>query len=197
MASKRSQIFVPSSVGSAAFDELDRVPWAELAHAYGTGKLGTQLYEDVAATLRRFGNTEPGAFEEAVDALFSNLCHQGGTIYQSTAFALPFLAAFVAGTDLTPNQVSTFVAIFASIGIAASFEAPHGSHAGSYGPGVSPLTREALRASRNLLAAAARRNPGLHEVTGALAALVRTDPPDPAAVERLEAVMNDHDNLEG
>src|ERR1022692_610498 len=190
MTSRRSRIYVPSSVGSAALDELDRVPWAELDHAYGTGKLGPQLYQDVAATLRQFGHTKPAAFEEGVDALFSNLCHQG-TIYQSTAFAVPFLAAFVAGTDLTPNQVVAFVVIFASIGIAASFEAPHGSHAGLYGPGVAPLTREALRASRDLLAAAARCNAGLHEVAVTLAALVRTDAPDPAAVKRLEAVMND------
>lgn len=195
MPSSRSRIYVPSSVGSAALDELDRVPWAELDHAYGTGKLGPQLYEDVAATLRQLAHTKPTAFEEGVDALFSNLCHQG-TIYQSTAFAVPFLTAFVAGTVLTPNQVAAFVAIFASIGIAASFEAPHGSHSGSYGPGVAPLTREALRASRDLLATAARCNPGLNNVAVALAALVHTDAPDPAAVERLEAVMNDLDNLE-
>ncbi|MBC8074349.1 MAG: hypothetical protein IAG13_38875 [Deltaproteobacteria bacterium] len=29
--------FVPVGMGRAALGELDRVPWAELAHAYGTG----------------------------------------------------------------------------------------------------------------------------------------------------------------
>jgi hypothetical protein len=190
MTSKHYEIYVPSSIGPAALDELARVPWGQLAHAYGTGRLGPQLYEDVAATLRQIGQTTPGAFEEGVEALFSNLCHQG-TIYQATAFAVPFLAAFVAGTDLTPAQVPAFVAIFASIGIAASFEAPHGSHAGSWGPGVAPLTREACRASQHLLAATARRNPGLRELVAALAATARTDSPDPAAVERLERLVNE------
>ena len=190
MRSKHHELYVPAADGPAALDELDRVPWADLDHAYGTGKLGPELYEDVAATLRRFGDSLPGAFEAAVHALFSNLCHQG-TIYESTAFAIPFLAAFAAGTDLSPNQVLTFGAIFVSIGIAASFEAPNGSRAGSYGPGVAPLTREAFRASRDLLTQAAQRNPKLHEVTVALAALVRTDTPDQAAVERLGALLND------
>jgi hypothetical protein len=190
MTSKLSQICVPSSVGPAALEEVDRVLWAELEHAYGTGRIGPQLHQDVAATLRKLGDRKPGAFEEGVEALFGNLCHQG-TIYRSTAFGVPFLAAFAAGTDFTPNQSVTFVAIFASIGIAASYKASHGSHAGSYGPGVGPLTRQALRVSRDHLAAAAQRNPGLHETVVALAALVRADAPDPSAVGRLEAVLSD------
>jgi hypothetical protein len=142
--SSPSKIYVPSSIGRLALDELDRVPWAELAHAYGTGKLGPELHEDVAATLRQLGEARPVAFDEAVYALFSNLCHQG-TIYRATAFAVPFLAALAAGEDLAPNQVLAFVVILASIGIASSFEAPNGSHAGSWaGRGVSD-TRGASR----------------------------------------------------
>ena len=188
-----SKIYVPSAIGRRALDELDHVPWAELAHAYGTGKLGPGLYEDVAATLLQLGETTPAAFEEAVEALFSNLCHQG-TIYRATAFAVPFLAAVAAGENLAPNQVLAFVAIFASIGIAASFEAPNGSHAGSWGPGVAPLTREALRASVDLLSTAAHRNPGLQDTVTALGAMLRTDPPDAAAVARLERLLDELDN---
>ena len=150
-----SKIDIPSSIGHLALDELDHVPWAELAHAYGTGKLGPELYEDVAGTLRQLGESRPRAFEEAVHALSSNLCHQG-TIYQATAFAVPFLAAIAAGADRTPNQVVAFVAVFASIGIAASFEAPSGSPAGSWGPGVARLTREALHSSSDLLSTVRR-----------------------------------------
>jgi hypothetical protein len=191
MPSPHPKIYVPSSVGRAALDELDRVPWAELAHAYGTGKVGPRLWEDPAATLRQLGETERGAIEEAArEGFFSNLCHQG-TIYQATAFAVPFLAAFAAGTTLTRHQVDVFIAMFASVGIAASFQAPGGSYSGSWGPGVASLTRGAIRASRDLLAAAAQRNPGLKEVATTLAAMVRTDEPDAAAVERLERFMSE------
>jgi len=189
MGSKPPEIYLPSRIGRAALAELDRVPWAELKHAYGIGKLGPELHEDVAATLRQLGETDPEAFEAGVDALFSNLCHQG-TIYQATALAVPFLAALAAGTDLTPTQLPAFVVILASIGFAASFEAPHGSHAGSWGPGVGPLTRQALRASGALLQTAAERNPELQDVAAALVAMVRTDSPDPLASESLERLLN-------
>lgn len=190
MPSKHPELHVPSSVGRAALDELDRIPWAELEHAYGTGKVGPDLHEDVAETLRRLGEADPAAFDEGVYAFFSNLCHQG-TIYRATAFAVPFLAALAADRNLTPSRVSAFVAILASIGIAASFDAPHGSHAGSWGPG--PLTRNALRASRPLLETAARCNPGLDSVAAALAELVRNDTPNPVAIETLERLLDEPD----
>src|SRR5262245_16236241 len=105
-------LYLPSSVGRAVFNELDRVPWARLAHAYGTGKSGPELCDDVVATLRQLGASDVDAFDEAVCALFSNLCHQG-TIYKATAFAVPFLAAFAAGTDLPPDRVLAFISILA------------------------------------------------------------------------------------
>lgn len=191
MTLRHPKIYVPSSVGREALEELPRVPWGELAHAYGTGKVGPELHEDVAATLRQLGETRAGAFEEGADALFSNLCHQGITIYQATAFSVPFLAAFAAGTDLTPHQVHVFVAIFASIGIAASLETPrYGSDLGSSGPGVATLTREAIRDSHHLLAAMALRHRGLRDVVAELATMVRTDPPDASAVERLQRLKD-------
>ena len=189
MISKHPEIYVPSAIGRAALDELERVPWAELRHAYGTGKLGPELHEDVAATLRQLGEADPEAFDAGVFALFSNLCHQG-TVYQATAFAVPFLAALAAGTALTPAQEPAFVVIFAGIGFAASFDAPHGSHSGSWGPGVGPLIRQALRASSVLLQTAAQLNPGLQDVATALIAMVRNDAPDPIAVESLERLLD-------
>jgi hypothetical protein len=190
MTSEVDRIYVPSAVGRAALHELDRVAWAELEHAYGTGVIGPELYEDVPATLRQLGETDPAAFHEGVDALFSNLCHQG-TIFQATAFAVPFLAALAAGLDLTPAQSHSFVGMLMSIGVAASFEAPNVSHSGACacGPGVAPLTRQAFRVSDDLLASAARRNPDLHDVAAALAAMVQVEPPDPDAVERLEILL--------
>src|SRR5215472_16509295 len=112
--SSQPKIYVPSVIGRAALAELDRVPWAVLPHAYGIGIRGPQLDYDVEGTLRQLGDTREGAFEKAVHAVFSNLCHQGGTIYRATAFAVPFLAALAAGEDLKPDRVDAFIAIFAS-----------------------------------------------------------------------------------
>ena len=92
------RLHVPSLVGPAALSELVRVPWGELAHAYGIGKVGPDLCDDVAATLRRLGDSDATALGESLNALYSNLCHQG-TIYEATAYAAPFLAAFAAGVE--------------------------------------------------------------------------------------------------
>jgi hypothetical protein len=63
-------------------DGLDRVRWAKLRHAYGSA-------EDVPHQLRAIAeNTR--RMDEAVEALFSNIFHQG-TVYQATTHAVPFL----------------------------------------------------------------------------------------------------------
>ena len=79
--------------------------------------------------------------------------------------------------------------MLASVGVACSFDAPHGSHAGSYGSGVASMTRQAFRLSREVLGAAGRRNPELQPVVDALAALVRVDAPNHEDVARLEAII--------
>jgi hypothetical protein len=61
------------------------------------------------------------------------------------------------------------------------------------GPGVASLTREALHASGDLLSRAARRSPVLQDTVTALAAMVGSDPPDAAAVARLERVLDELD----
>jgi hypothetical protein len=86
------KLYHPTEIGLAALDELDAVPWDELAHAYGTGITGDELHQDVAASL--FELTDDPA--EAHQALYSNICHQG-TVYEATAWAVPFLAAVAAG----------------------------------------------------------------------------------------------------
>lgn len=182
-------VYVPALVGPDALSELDRAPWDQLAHAYGTGRIHPDLDFDVAAALRRLGDDDPDAIAEACTSLFGNICHQG-TIYQATAHAFPFLAAFGAGVDLDPEQSMELGALLASIGIASASVAPHGSYAGSWGPGVAPLTRAAIAASRDHLDALARRNPQLWALTASLLALVRTDPPDAAAVARLAAARD-------
>jgi UDP-N-acetylglucosamine:LPS N-acetylglucosamine transferase len=187
-------LHVPSATGREAFVELDRVKWDDLEHAYhqkGTPKHPAAFTHDVAASIRRLGDERASAMDEPIEALFASICHQGGTIYEATAYAVPFIAAFAAGTALSDEQAQRFVQLLGSIGVAASFEARSGSHAGSFGPNVAPVTRQAIRTSMAHLHAMALRTPALEEVAEALAALVRPDSPDAAAVARLRALTGD------
>lgn len=179
---------VPSAIGRAAFSELDRVPWGRLRHAYGKGRVGDALHEDVEATLRAFGEDDEEAFEDAANTVFSNLCHQG-TIYEATAYAVPFLAAFAAGAHLDDEQVTMLSAIFVMIAIAASYEAESGSHAGSFGPGVGPAVRAAFRASDAHLSRMGVTNPGLAEVAAEIRAFSAEEPPRADAATRLRALL--------
>jgi hypothetical protein len=66
---------------------LDNVDWKSLTHAYGSA-------EDVPDQLRAlaFGDTEER--ESAVWSLYGNIYHQG-TVYQATAYAVPFLVEMI------------------------------------------------------------------------------------------------------
>lgn len=149
----RPPIHVPTATGRDALSDLDRVPWSLLAHAYEPGLPDDGLHADVAATLRRLGDDDADALDEAAEALFGNVCHQG-TIYEATAY-----------------------------------DAPHGSHAGSWGPGVASLTREAFRASERHLMAMASRDVRAATLTAVILSMLRTDPPAAAAVHQLEALL--------
>ena len=69
-------------------DGLDAVPWHELHHAYGTA-------DDVPGFLRDLAAGSEPIRQRAIDALFGSLDHQG-TVYEASAFAVPFLANIAA-----------------------------------------------------------------------------------------------------
>jgi hypothetical protein len=195
MTSHFSQpLHVPSATGRDTLVELDRIDWTDLEHAYhrkGAPARPGRAAHDLAASLRRLGDPDAD-LEASIEELCTSICHQG-TIYEATAYAVPFLAAFAAGAALTDRQASHFVYTLGGIGIAASLETSHGSHAGSFGPNVGPVTRQAFRSSKAHLDAMALRNPALADVANALAALVRTDSPDPAALANLRRLAGDED----
>ncbi len=75
----------------AALDGLDDdIDWAALTHAYGSAT-------DVPARLRAFAfwDGEQDDWDEVVEGLFTTIYHQG-TVYGSTAVAVPFLIKMVA-----------------------------------------------------------------------------------------------------
>ncbi|MEV5983149.1 hypothetical protein [Streptomyces sp. NPDC052114] len=65
-------------------EEIDDIDWAALEHAYGTA-------DDVPGLLRAAGSADARVREDAVEELFSSLCHQG-SVYSATVAAVPFVA---------------------------------------------------------------------------------------------------------
>lgn len=194
-----SDIIIPAARGAAALDELDRVDWDRLMHAYGTGRVPGDSYSDVPGALRllsshgrqRLDTPPPDdideSFRDAMELLYANIWHQG-TIYEATAHALPFLVAVAAGDEITHARRSHLVRLIADIAITATYDAPHGSHAGSWGgPDVAPLTRSALGACAPRLRALAT-DPGLHPIIVELLELPST--PTQSA-QRLIALIDD------
>lgn len=101
-------ITVPSAVGRGALDELAGVPWETLKHAYGKGRIERRGRNPLTGEtivsctpspdeiLRSLVADDADERDEALnDGLFAVLWHQG-SIYDATAYAVPFLAALAA-----------------------------------------------------------------------------------------------------
>jgi hypothetical protein len=67
---------------------LDAVPWKKLEDAYGTAEKVEQQIRDIASD-------DEQVCEKAISWGFANLCHQG-SVYSSTAQAVPFLTRLLA-----------------------------------------------------------------------------------------------------
>lgn len=77
--------------GPPWLDDLDRIPWAQTEHAYGSAG-------DIPATIREILS---GSEEEAVNALGSlseNLNHQG-SVYPATGVAVPFVIELLGAVE--------------------------------------------------------------------------------------------------
>ncbi|MCF3102036.1 hypothetical protein IPZ58_10610 [Streptomyces roseoverticillatus] len=65
-------------------ERIDDIHWAALEHAYGPA-------DDVPGLLRAAGSADARVRDEALEELYSSLCHQGA-VYPATAAAVPFVA---------------------------------------------------------------------------------------------------------
>ncbi|MFB9442918.1 hypothetical protein Dvina_15750 [Dactylosporangium vinaceum] len=90
--------------------ELDAVAWPDLTHAYGEA-------DDVPDLLRRLADGEP----EALHALYGNIWHQG-TVYEATAFAVPFLIELL---DAPAADVAGILRLLAAIAGGSSYMDVH------------------------------------------------------------------------
>lgn len=170
------ELVLPTAIGRAALADLPRVPWSELSHAYGKGNVGPSLHEDVSASLAMLGDQGREAYDDALEALFSNVCHQG-TIYEATAYAVPFLAALVADPRVSDRRARGIGLLLGSIAIASSVETDDGTRSGSFGDGVAESTRQAFFVSEPLLRAAEVAHPPLRRLVVAIAELIAAEAP--------------------
>lgn len=162
-------LYFPRNTGFTALTELDSVPWGKLAHAYGTGITGLGPTHDVRAALLLLGTD----VSDALDALYANILHQG-TVYEASAYAVPFMAAAVAGRVDSQFRVQV-VLLLAQIARSGSYEARTGSHAGAWGAQVAPRIVDAFRGSAaNLRAAATQADARLAELIHAMVAATQT-----------------------
>jgi hypothetical protein len=71
-------------------EELNTIPWKELSHAYGSA-------EDVPDNIRAL--YVPEEAEEALESLWSSICHQT-SVYTASSPALPFLTEAACSPDI-------------------------------------------------------------------------------------------------
>jgi hypothetical protein len=98
---------------------LDAVPWRDLTHAYGSA-------EDVPELIRALQTAPPDASGEDSPLwhLFGNIWHQG-TVYEATAYAVPFLVELAAEPS-TPNRTG-ILHLLSAIAQGCSYSAVHGN----------------------------------------------------------------------
>lgn len=171
--------YLPVGVGFDALDELDHVDWSNLRHAYGQGVVGADLHGDVERALRLIEEDSRGALNEG---LWSSLCHQG-TVYEASAFAVPFLASVASG-NVSAELRKDLAILIGCIAIGGSDVSPNGMQEGSYGDGVDALIRDTISRCEGHFQSIERLEPSL----GPLMAAIRLVSAHPSAENR-EAAM--------
>lgn len=146
--------YQPDATGVRALDELGRVDWGQLAHAYGAGviKFRASCSLDIAGDVCESLILLPSDPQRAIaEGLYSNICHQG-TVYEATAYAVPFITAVAAG-DVPDGVREQLVALLGDIAIGGSYVAPQGSHAGALDAHVGRMVTDSLAMSIGRLSA--------------------------------------------
>ena len=154
---------MPRSTGLEALSELDEVEWSSLTHAYGEGRVGIELAGDVAGSLALIADDVETAL---VEGLYSSVCHQG-TVYEASAYALPFVGAVAAGDVSTATRVP-LLGLFADIAAGGSHVALNGSYAGAFGAGVDALIRATVVRCNPFLALIEQADADLARIVAAI-----------------------------
>jgi|SRR5215510_13154506 len=82
-------------------EKLDQIDWVQLTHAYGPAG-------DVPGLIRDLTLSDYRDREQAIEALYGNIWHQG-TVYQASAYAVPFLAELLRSDDVRDKHEILFL----------------------------------------------------------------------------------------
>jgi hypothetical protein len=99
-------------------EDLDTIDWSKIHHAYGPA-------EDIPATLRTLASGSKKQREQALWELHGNIWHQG-TVYEATAYVVPFLLELVSDDTAAFMEILGLLALIAS---GSSYLQVHGRRA--------------------------------------------------------------------
>lgn len=100
-------------------DALDQIPWKDLTHAYGSAADVPQLLRSLRSAPAALKGEDSPLWQ-----LFGNIWHQG-TVYEATAYAVPFLIELAADPH-TPDRVG-ILSLLAEIASGTSYLDVHGN----------------------------------------------------------------------
>lgn len=98
-------------------ESLEQINWKALHHAYGSA-------EDVPQLLRALASNDNADRTEAYNKLYGNIWHQG-TIYEATAYAVPFLIELLNISDVKDKDAIVY--FLQAIGTGGSYHEDHAS----------------------------------------------------------------------
>jgi hypothetical protein len=81
--------------------DIDAIDWSKLSHAYGNAT-------DVPLLLQQARSSNPAEREAAFQELHPRIAHQG-SVYEATAFALPFLIEMLRSPERRPSDEPAFL----------------------------------------------------------------------------------------
>lgn len=176
------ELYVPSARGRLVVNELTKVHWSVLQHAYGRGCEMSHYGHvyDVQAALAAVLSEPTEAHDEdqpdwAWDVMNSCLFHQG-TVYEATIYALPFVLAFLCGSP--DSEVANDLWYWSGCVLAsASMPAAEPCYAGPFGDQVAEDFARLLRILPDCFEANPAWDAGTLRLWDAWCQLARADKP--------------------
>ena len=101
-------------------DGLDQVEWSNISHAFGPAT-------NVPWLLRAVAGSDQAARDAAIPELWGTIWHQG-TVYEASAYAVPFLARIARQAAMPDSDRAMLVALLGAIAAGWSYLEVHAGY---------------------------------------------------------------------
>jgi hypothetical protein len=118
-------------------ENLDKIDWSKLNHAYGSA-------EDVPNLIRQLTSSDRNIRNATYEKLCSNIYHQG-TLYQATSYAIPFLTELLQTSGVEDKHL--LLGYLTAIADASSYNPAHESLT-MFHEWIKPTERQQRRQSK-------------------------------------------------